>query len=586
MALVEAGTPLAQAIQSAVQPKLVEGGWVAEENDTTLSEYVVMMIVNGKTPEQVVSELGTDLLGVGEDDPGVAEFTRWLFSQIPLLAAQANGPPVAQAQDQTMNGGAQEFQPAAQHQEQQDAPQPIQSVADAQMDDAQAPADGVYVYTSSYVPEAYIEELSPRLPTPDRKGFFDMQWRSRSPFTYSSYRPSGPKAMRNRSLSSGGPRGRGGRLLNQLNRTLDRSRDGSDPLLRIKGAASGQTGRINSHAGRDPPRGPRGGRGGINKGGLERAMNGGPQNAQLAGMMQQAPNGMMTSSQQMQFLQMMEMQSQMMAQMLQQQNGGQAPNVGGAPNFQQNGRGGKKSLFDRVDKGINKSRPPRAQQQGDHIATASESGMDVDPSNASDDSGLRQVKERKDPFDTVCRFNDKCTVPTCPYAHQSPAAPPGTTMDLTDRCSFGAACENKKCAGKHPSPAQRRQHLKDEVDCKFYPNCQNPACPFRHPNTAPCRNGADCTVLGCQYSHSKIMCRYNPCLNPQCLYKHAPGQKRGKFEDKVWTPAPGNGEDAGFNMEEAQKMNRFAELQGIDGAGEELIKPEQSSSQQETQITT
>ena len=47
---VEAGSALAQAIQSAVQPKLIENGWVAEENDTTLSEYVTMMMVNGKDP--------------------------------------------------------------------------------------------------------------------------------------------------------------------------------------------------------------------------------------------------------------------------------------------------------------------------------------------------------------------------------------------------------------------------------------------------------------------------------------------------------------------------------------------------------
>ena len=31
------------------------------------------------------------------------------------------------------------------------------------------------------------------------------------------------------------------------------------------------------------------------------------------------------------------------------------------------------------------------------------------------------------------------------------------------------------------------------------------------------------------------MCRFNPCLNPSCSFKHVDGQKRGKFEDKVWT---------------------------------------------------
>jgi hypothetical protein len=30
------------------------------------------------------------------------------------------------------------------------------------------------------------------------------------------------------------------------------------------------------------------------------------------------------------------------------------------------------------------------------------------------------------------------------------------------------------------------------------------------------------------------MCKFNPCLNAACPFKHADGQKRGKFEDKVW----------------------------------------------------
>jgi hypothetical protein len=30
------------------------------------------------------------------------------------------------------------------------------------------------------------------------------------------------------------------------------------------------------------------------------------------------------------------------------------------------------------------------------------------------------------------------------------------------------------------------------------------------------------------------MCKFNPCLNPTCTFKHVEGQKRGKFEDKVW----------------------------------------------------
>lgn len=84
---VVAGTPLATAIQQAVQPKLLQNGWVAEENDQTLAEYILMMLVNGKTEQELGPELGADLLGIGEDDPTVAEFVGWLFHQVKALGA-------------------------------------------------------------------------------------------------------------------------------------------------------------------------------------------------------------------------------------------------------------------------------------------------------------------------------------------------------------------------------------------------------------------------------------------------------------------------------------------------------------------
>jgi len=382
------------------------------------------------------------------------------------------------------------------------APQPIPTAQDSQMDDAGAP-DAV---------------------------------------------PSGPKAMRNGAGAVSG-RGRDKRMLGQLNRQLDRSQD--DPLRRIKGAAGG-VGRINGHAGREPPRGPRGG--GVANG-MQRMMNGRPgQNM----MPQQL--GPMNPQQQMNFLQMMEMQSQMMAQMF----NGNPPNMQMLQQQQQRGAG--KSLFERVDKRPNAG----AKNNRQHIHSG---GMSNNDTTMEMDTTAEDGK-RKDPFDTLCRFNDKCTVPTCPFAHQSPAAPPGTTIDISDRCSFGAACENKKCSGKHPSPAQRTRHLKDEVDCKFYPNCTNPSCPFRHPDMPACRNGADCTTPGCKFVHSKIMCRYNPCTNAHCVYKHAEGQKRGRFEDKVWTA---NGE--GFDREAAMrdegngKSDRFQGLKEGEAAEEELILP-------------
>lgn len=532
---LDMAAPLAQAIQRAVQPKLIENGWVADDGDTELSEYITLMITNGKTQQQVVSEVGTELLGVGEDDPAVAELARWLFQQVPVLTTQINGGG-QQSGTQSMDTSGQDAQIQS---SQNGTPQPIPTAQDSQMDDAGAP-DGVYVRPRyrKRANRAYAANPLAQYSIPQYV----------YPHELTPNRPSGPKAMRNGAAAVSG-RGRDKRMLGQLNRQLDRSQD--DPLRKIRGAAGGQTGRINAHAGREPPRGPRGG--GVANG-MQRMMNGRPgQN-----MMGQQP-GALNPQQQMQFLQMMEMQSQMMAQMF----NGQPP----VPQQQQQ-RGAGKSLFERVDKRPNGGAKNNRQHIHNGGMGNDDTSMEMDTTNEDGSA------KRKDPFDTLCRWNDACTAAACPYAHQSPAAPPGTTIDISDRCSFGAACENKKCAGKHPSPAQRRQHLKDEVDCKFYPNCTNPKCPFRHPDMPACRNGADCTTPDCKFVHSKIMCRYNPCLNANCVYKHAEGQKRGKFEDKVWT-ANGEGFDreAAMRDEGAGKSDRFQGLKQGEAAEEELILP-------------
>ncbi len=73
-----------------------------------------------------------------------------------------------------------------------------------------------------------------------------------------------------------------------------------------------------------------------------------------------------------------------------------------------------------------------------------------------------------------------------------------------------------------------------EQDCKFFPHCTNPRCQFRHPNMPLCRNGADCSTAGCKFTHVKTLCKYRPCTNRYCTFKHEEGQ-RGVFHDKVWT---------------------------------------------------
>jgi hypothetical protein len=325
------------------------------------------------------------------------------------------------------------------------------------------------------------------------------------------------------------------RMFGHLAKAMDRSSD--SPLHRVRQQGGGE--RINTH--RAPPTGPRqhaqargGGRAMNARGGMSGPT--GPAGANIMAM---------TPQQQYEMFAMLEQQSRMMAQFLtpqqQQQMLGGMPmqNQGMANGYNQQQYG--KSLFDRVQTPQRQPnsfrsgvvRPHSGQQQPANNETPS-SSMDVQMSQEKPDQTDLSP-------DSTCKFNLSCTKKDCPYAHQSPAAPPGTAIDTSDVCSFGAACKNFKCSGRHPSPAQKLAH-QTEQDCKFFPNCANGSkCPFRHPSMPVCRNGADCATPNCKFTHVTTPCKFNPCLNPACPFKHVDGQKRGKFEDKVWV-ANGNKE--------------------------------------------
>lgn len=89
---VSLNTPLAEALNAAIQPKLVEVGWgTGGADDSALAEYIILMLVNGKTQDQIAAELSGDLLNLGPDDPSTRDFSQWLFEQIEALNAQLNG---------------------------------------------------------------------------------------------------------------------------------------------------------------------------------------------------------------------------------------------------------------------------------------------------------------------------------------------------------------------------------------------------------------------------------------------------------------------------------------------------------------
>lgn len=84
--LVPKGDPVLDQLEPLIQPKLIELGWAQETDDnTTLSDYIIMMLHNGPTQEAFAAELSGDLLGLDSDDPGAVQFAQWLSGKIDEL---------------------------------------------------------------------------------------------------------------------------------------------------------------------------------------------------------------------------------------------------------------------------------------------------------------------------------------------------------------------------------------------------------------------------------------------------------------------------------------------------------------------
>ncbi|KAK3355065.1 hypothetical protein B0H65DRAFT_417520 [Neurospora tetraspora] len=476
------GTPLADALNNAIQEKIVEVGWAGNTTEAApMAEYLVLMLANGKTQDEVAAEISGDLLSLGPDDPTALHFAQWLFEQQNALIPQYSSAPEPVADEQGAMDTAQD-----------------NSMGDFNMD---VTTDGSG------------NELNA---------------------------PTGPKAMRNGS-GNGMRGGREKRIMGQINRAMDRTHDPNAALHRVRGQSG------NERIARGPPTGPRMGVGRQPRTTNTRVASiaqglanmGGP--AGPGGMGPMNPmNGMngMGGFGQPDIMAIMEQQRHMLQQMqMMMQQSGVAPNGHGPHGH---GRGHGRPLYERTSRpnfrrggGFQPGGHQHSQGsdagQGDAAQQGQQAGEDVDM--------MQPKREPPNPEETVCKFNLRCSNRDCKFAHQSPAAPPNIPIDVKDVCSFGAACKNRKCVGRHPSPAIKAAH-QSEMDCKFFPNCTNPHCPFKHPSMPPCRNGGECKVPGCKFTHVKTPCKFHPCTNRFCPFSHEEGQ-RGTFQDKVWVAGEG-----------------------------------------------
>lgn len=108
---VTLGTPLADRLAGVIKPRLVEVGWsTGDDGDSTLSEYIILMLGAGKTQDQIAADLSGDLLNLGPDDPGALEFAKWLFDQVRVLSTQtadSQNPPSDQPPSEQIHSAVQ-----------------------------------------------------------------------------------------------------------------------------------------------------------------------------------------------------------------------------------------------------------------------------------------------------------------------------------------------------------------------------------------------------------------------------------------------------------------------------------------------
>ncbi len=217
-------------------------------------------------------------------------------------------------------------------------------------------------------------------------------------------------------------------MLGNINRAMDRTHDNLHRVQNHSGV---------SRISRTPPTGPRGAGGRHPRNANGRASNlaaglanmaagfGGPgaMNPVMNGMPPMNGNFMMGNGQT-ELLAMMEQQGRMIQEMqnqlmFQHQNGGN--NRGGG----HNARG--RSLFERT------SRPQGNRRGGAQHQFNNQSETKTEADGQSEDVDMGQGKaESANPEETVCKWNLRCTNKECKFAHQSPAAPPGVTVDVKD----------------------------------------------------------------------------------------------------------------------------------------------------------
>ncbi|KAH6913936.1 polyadenylated RNA binding protein [Coprinopsis sp. MPI-PUGE-AT-0042] len=567
------GTERANVFQQAIQDELTRRGY-SPEADPVMAEYITIMVINNKTPEQITSEL-EDLIATEID----ASFIGWLFEE---AAKGATGPDAAAPPSVETPS-----EPARQPSSSRDAPS--QAIDSNPRRQHGGPRNGVYQQAiSQVVPSptgAQKRSASARSPSPSHPNKSRRTDLPTGPRAMQKDGPSNSRSLLDRMGGASNNRGNNGQSKDEIQRRIDSVTAGAvDPNMMVPPG----------FAGMPPP-------------GMD---------------MNMAAAGMVNPFMQEMFLNHMAMMAQMAASM-----GVMNPNMpnqgfpgpNGMPGDMSMMQGGGGGFNGGQGRGRGGARGGRGRPRGNGPAQAGSHVQDAGPAtpiaapvpvaagaiapstSASTEgadivtTGNFTIPERP-ASPSLCKFNVKCTNAHCRYTHASPVATEASGIVLSfEPCEQGKNCKDQDCTKAHVSPAVLKPNAEQSAPPAAPP--QSRSAP--QSSAVPCRFGTACTKAGCTFSHPpRHPCRYGTaCTRANCTFQHPPGRvlpgtfHRGLSTNggmvNIATPEPGSMGGASHNKSvtfnnPASMKERLKEIEEKKAAMQKAVEEAAANSKKST----
>ncbi|RKO92548.1 hypothetical protein BDK51DRAFT_41693 [Blyttiomyces helicus] len=149
-----------------------------------------------------------------------------------------------------------------------------------------------------------------------------------------------------------------------------------------------------------------------------------------------------------------------------------------------------------------------------------------------------------------------CTNPACPY-------PADRCHFIHPDCRWGSACTNQGCRFLHRRPSAAAAAT---VRCRFFPNCTNVACPYMHPAATVVGSsvpGAAKVGPGDDGEDGKTPCKFEPfCTRKGCKFLHGAPTASAAMTPSKKFEAPPASESSSASSASGKGRNRTMVFSG------------------------